>query len=117
MLRRPDPTEVTDGKAVLARRVPRRDDPDAQGRSIDLDATARHLEVLIDSGVAGLVMCGSLGENQALDAAEKREVVEVAVAIVAGRVPVLAGVAETSTRGRMPLTWGTARASGLTASW
>ena len=65
--------------------------------SLDLDATARHLEVLLDSGVAGLVMCGSLGENQALDAAEKREVVEMAVATVAGRVPVLAGVAETST--------------------
>ena len=65
--------------------------------SLDLDATARHLEVLLDSGVAGLVMCGSLGENQALDASEKREVVEMAVDTVAGRVPVLAGVAETST--------------------
>ena len=35
--------------------------------SLDLEATARHLEVLIDSGVGGLVMCGSLGENQSLD--------------------------------------------------
>ena len=66
--------------------------------SIDLDGTARHLEVLIDSGVGGLVMCGSLGENQTLDGAEKRAVVEVAVGAVAGRVPVLSGVAETSTR-------------------
>jgi len=62
-----------------------------------LEATARHLEVLVDSGVGGLVMCGSLGENQALDATEKRAVVEMAVAAAAGRVPVLAGVAETST--------------------
>ena len=38
--------------------------------SLDLDVTARHLEVLIDSGVSGLVMCGSLGENQALDPEE-----------------------------------------------
>lgn len=66
--------------------------------SIDLDGTARHLEVLIDSGVGGLVMCGSLGENQTLDGAEKRAVVEAAVGAVAGRVPVLSGVAETSTR-------------------
>ncbi len=65
--------------------------------SLDLDATARHLEVLIDSGVSGLVMCGSLGENQALDPEEKRAVVEAAVGVVAGRVPVLSGVAETST--------------------
>ena len=65
---------------------------------LDLDATARHLEVLIDSGVAGLVMCGSLGENQVLDPAEKRAVVEAAVGVSGGRVPVLSGVAETSTR-------------------
>ena len=66
--------------------------------SIDLEATARHLEVLIDSGVGGLVMCGSLGENQSLEAGEKRAVVEAAVGVAGGRVPVLAGVAETSTR-------------------
>ncbi|HJU48122.1 MAG TPA: dihydrodipicolinate synthase family protein, partial [Gaiellaceae bacterium] len=65
--------------------------------ALDLDATARHLEVLIDSGVGGLVMCGSLGENQALDPAEKRAVVETAIGVAAGRVPVLSGVAETST--------------------
>lgn len=65
--------------------------------ALDLDATARHLEVLIDSGVGGLVMCGSLGENQALEADEKRAVVEAAVGVAAGRVPVLSGVAETST--------------------
>jgi 4-hydroxy-tetrahydrodipicolinate synthase len=65
---------------------------------LDLDATARHLEVLIDSGVSGLVMCGSLGENQALDPEEKRAMVEMAVGVADGRVPVLSGVAETSTR-------------------
>jgi 4-hydroxy-tetrahydrodipicolinate synthase len=65
--------------------------------ALDLEGTARHLEVLIDSGVGGLVMCGSLGENQALDAEEKRAVVEAAVDVADGRVPVLAGVAETST--------------------
>ena len=42
-------------------------------------------------------MCGSLGENQSLDGDEKRAVVEAAVAVVAGRIPVLSGVAETST--------------------
>ena len=45
------------------------------------------LEVLIDSGVGGLVMCGSLGENQSLDGDEKRAVVEAAVGVVAGRFP------------------------------
>ena len=29
-------------------------------QSLDLDATARHLEVLIDSGISGLIMLGSI---------------------------------------------------------
>lgn len=66
-------------------------------QSLDLDATARHLEVLLDSGVTGLVMCGSLGENQCLSPEEKRAVVRRAVEVSAGRVPVLSGVAEMST--------------------
>ena len=68
-----------------------------QDQSLDLEATARHFEVLIDSGVAGLIVCGSLGENQTLQPDEKRAVVKCAVATAKGRVPVLSGVAEMST--------------------
>jgi 4-hydroxy-tetrahydrodipicolinate synthase len=66
-------------------------------QSLNLDGTARHLEVLIQSGVTGLVMLGSLGENQSLAPEEKRRVVEVALKTARGRVPVLSGVAENST--------------------
>ena len=66
-------------------------------QSLDLDATTRHLEVLIDSGVSGLIMLGSLGENTALEPEEKRRVMELAVKTSRGRVPVLSGVAECST--------------------
>lgn len=66
-------------------------------QSLDLEATARHLEALIQSGVSGLIVCGSLGENQAMEPAEKRAVVKMAVEVAKGRVPVLSGVAETST--------------------
>jgi 4-hydroxy-tetrahydrodipicolinate synthase len=66
-------------------------------QSLDLDATAKHVEALIDSGVAGLVMLGSLGENTALEPDEKRRVMELAIKTARGRVPVLSGVAETST--------------------
>ncbi len=69
----------------------------AQDQSLDLPATARHIEVLIESGVSGLIVCGSLGENQTLSAAEKQQVVETAVKAARGRVPVLSGVAEMST--------------------
>ncbi|CAN5466461.1 hypothetical protein BH11PLA2_BH11PLA2_20770 [soil metagenome] len=66
-------------------------------QSLDLPATTRHLEALLASGVNGLIVCGSLGENQQLDPAEKREVVANALAAARGRVPVVAGVAESST--------------------
>jgi 4-hydroxy-tetrahydrodipicolinate synthase len=66
-------------------------------QSLDLEATNRHLEALIESGVSGLVMLGSLGENTALEPEEKRRVMELAVKVSAGRVPVLSGVAECST--------------------
>jgi 1-pyrroline-4-hydroxy-2-carboxylate deaminase len=66
-------------------------------QSLDLDATGRHLEALIESGVTGLIMLGSLGENQSLDPEEKRRVLEFTVQLSNGRVPVLSGVAENST--------------------
>ncbi|MEO8427353.1 MAG: dihydrodipicolinate synthase family protein [Verrucomicrobiota bacterium] len=66
-------------------------------QSLDLEATARHVEALIESGVTGLIMLGSLGENQALAPEEKRRVVEATVKVANGRVPVLSGVAENST--------------------
>ncbi len=69
-----------------------------EDQSLDLEATARHWETLIDSGVSGLVVCGSLGENQTLEPAEKRAVVRRAVEVSRGRVAVLSGVAESSTQ-------------------
>jgi 4-hydroxy-tetrahydrodipicolinate synthase len=67
------------------------------GGALDLDATARHADILIKSGVNGIIFLGSLGENQALTPDEKRRVVEVMVKAVNGRVHVLSGVAESST--------------------
>lgn len=66
-------------------------------QSLDLEGTARHLEALIESGINGIIMLGSLGENQALDQDEKRRVVQAAIEVARGRIPVLSGVAENST--------------------
>jgi len=65
--------------------------------SLDLEATAKHIEAMLAAGCSGLVMLGTLGENTALLAEEKRAVIEMAVATVAGRVPVISGVAEYTT--------------------
>jgi 4-hydroxy-tetrahydrodipicolinate synthase len=70
----------------------------SRDQSLNLPATARHLAVLMEAGVSGLVMCGSLGENQCLHPDEKLAVVQCGIEASAGRVPVLAGVAEMSTR-------------------
>ncbi|HCN29240.1 MAG TPA: dihydrodipicolinate synthase family protein [Verrucomicrobiales bacterium] len=67
-------------------------------QSLDLPACARHWEALIESGVSALIVCGSLGENQTLLPEEKRTVVKHALAVAAGRVPVVCGVAEMSTQ-------------------
>ncbi|HTD68494.1 MAG TPA: dihydrodipicolinate synthase family protein [Candidatus Limnocylindria bacterium] len=65
--------------------------------SLDLDATAAHAEVLIKSGVSGMIFLGSLGENQPMTGEEKRRVIEAMVKVVNARIPLLSGVAETST--------------------
>lgn len=80
--------------------------------SLDLKAQAHHLEVLLDSGVNGLILCGSLGENQALSPAEKIQVVRHAVEVNDGRVPVLSGVAESSTQSAINYVREVARAGG-----
>jgi 4-hydroxy-tetrahydrodipicolinate synthase len=65
--------------------------------SLNLEGTAKHANVLIDSGVSGLIFLGSLGENQALTPAEKRRLLEAMVRVVNGRVSMLSGAAESST--------------------
>jgi len=67
-----------------------------QDGSLDLEGTAAHAEVLIRSGVTGLVFLGSLGENQSMVPDEKRLLLGEMVRAVRGRVTVLSGVAESS---------------------
>jgi 4-hydroxy-tetrahydrodipicolinate synthase len=66
--------------------------------SLDLEATRKVIEALIRDGVDGLIICGTVGENNALSAEEKRAVVKLAKETAGGRVPVVAGVAEYTTR-------------------
>ncbi len=65
--------------------------------SLNLDATLAHLELMIKAGIHGVIMLGSVGENTALNYNEKLEVLRAAHVAVAGRIPVLSGVAEFTT--------------------
>lgn len=69
-----------------------------EDQSLDLAASVRHFEALIESGISGLIVCGSLGENQTLQPEEKRAVLKCAVEVARGRIPVLSGVAEMNTK-------------------
>lgn len=66
--------------------------------SLNLPATLKHLDAMIAAGVHGMIMLGTVGENLSLEYAEKLEVLRATVEHVRKRVPVLTGVAETSTR-------------------
>jgi len=61
------------------------------------DVLARLCDDLIAAGVHGLTPLGSTGEFAYLDWDQKRAVVETVVDAAAGRVPVVAGVAATTT--------------------
>jgi len=67
--------------------------------SLNLDATRSHVEALLDNGIHGLIMLGTIGENCSLSIDEKVEVLKMTVDVAKGRVPVLNGVAEFTTQG------------------
>jgi dihydrodipicolinate synthase/N-acetylneuraminate lyase len=69
----------------------------AQDDSVDLPATLRHYDALLEAGIHGIIVLGTVGENTALDFSEKIELVRTVVKHVGGRVPVLTGVAEYTT--------------------
>lgn len=67
-------------------------------QSLDLPAIRAGVDRLIGAGVAGVVMMGMVGENAQLAPDEKFAVLRAAVDAAAGRVPVISGLAETSTQ-------------------
>ncbi len=62
--------------------------------TLDIAATEKVIAALVKDGVSGLVLCGTVGENASLTLPEKTALLEMAVAVVKGRVPIIVGVAE-----------------------
>jgi 4-hydroxy-tetrahydrodipicolinate synthase len=77
----------------------------------------RLVDHLVAAGVHGLTPLGSTGEFAYLDTAQKRRVVEVVVEQARGRVPVVAGVAATTTAEavRQAKEWAAIGADGILA--
>src|SRR6202162_2518475 len=66
-------------------------------QSLDLAATAKHLDTMIRAGIHGVVLLGTVGENTTLEYEEKLEVIREMILTAKGRIPVLTGVAEYTT--------------------
>lgn len=71
--------------------------PLTEERTLDLKAFSRNVERMIDAGVDGLFFLGSSGEVAFLTDAQRQHVLQEAVSIVRGRVPVLAGIIDMET--------------------
>jgi 1-pyrroline-4-hydroxy-2-carboxylate deaminase len=65
--------------------------------NVDLTATQAVQAALIRDGVHGMVVLGTVGENNSLSADEKRSVLKAAIETSARKVPIIAGVSEFTT--------------------
>ena len=77
--------------------------PFAAGR-VDEAAFRDLVEWQIDEGSNGLVPCGTTGEAATLSIEEHRRVIEIAVEVARGRVPVIAGCGSNNTAHAIELT-------------
>ena len=65
--------------------------------SLDIPATQKVQDALVRDGVHGMIIMGTVGENNSLEADEKRTVLKAAVESVNQRVPIITGVSEMTT--------------------
>ena len=66
--------------------------------ALDLPATQKVQSALIDDGVDGIIVAGTVGENNSLEPEEKRAALKAGCEVAAGRVPVIVGVSELTTK-------------------
>ena len=71
--------------------------PFAADDAIDVDALKANVAHMLDGGIHGLVVNGTMGEAGSLSAEERQLVLDTVLAAAGGRVPVSAGVSAGST--------------------
>lgn len=65
--------------------------------AVDIPATRRVQDALVRDGVHGMIVIGTVGENNSLERDEKLAVIASAAEAAGGRIPVIAGVSELTT--------------------
>ena len=71
--------------------------PFTEAGAVDFDGFAAFVDHVIKAGSHGVVPVGTTGESPTLTHAEHKKVVDICVATVAGRVPVIAGAGSNNT--------------------
>jgi 4-hydroxy-tetrahydrodipicolinate synthase len=66
--------------------------------SVDYDSWRRLIEFMVGIGADGLTILGVLGESNRLTEEERSKLIQSAVAVTNGRVPVIVGTSHTGTR-------------------
>ena len=75
-----------------------------KGGEVDEEAYRQLIEFQIENGTAAIVPCGTTGESATLTMKEHNHVIDIAVAAVKKRVPVIAGTGGNSTSEAIELT-------------
>ena len=78
--------------------------PFDQNGEVDFNATRNLVDYLIENGTDGIVVAGTTGESPTLSSEEKVTLFQFVVAVVNGRVPVIAGTGSNNTRASISLT-------------
>jgi len=71
---------------------------------LDVQGLERNIGFLLSCGIHGIVPCGSTGESATLTFEEHEKVIEIAVAKVNGKIPVVAGTGSNNTAEAVRLT-------------
>ncbi|MDR0968228.1 MAG: 4-hydroxy-tetrahydrodipicolinate synthase [Holosporaceae bacterium] len=64
---------------------------------IDLAAFEKYVDFIADSGVSGMVVCGSTGESLSLSFQEKVELTKAAASFNKGRIKIIGGIVDAAT--------------------
>ncbi|KKA10630.1 dihydrodipicolinate synthase [Sinorhizobium meliloti] len=78
---------------------------------VDVQATKDGIDRLVKAGVSGVIVLPMLGENASMSLTEREAIIRGAIEVVAGRVPVLSGLAEVTlanakTNAKLYESWG-----------
>jgi 4-hydroxy-tetrahydrodipicolinate synthase len=68
-----------------------------KSEKIDMAAFKKYINYIINSGVSGIVVCGSTGESLSLSISERVELIKIASKINKGKIKLIGGVIDSAT--------------------